>query len=130
MRSLFLTLVLAMPAAAEDWRPLDADGISAALSARVLRFDDGSMQNFFQDGRSLREAADGTRWGKWWVEQGQVCLLWPPATMPDCRTVEARRIDLRFIGPDGQVRTARHVDLQADTLAWPLAQPISRASKG
>ncbi|MFN4201928.1 MAG: hypothetical protein ACK4GM_02595 [Tabrizicola sp.] len=111
MRSLFLTLVLAMPATAEDWRPLDAAGISAALSARVLRFDDGSFQNFFQDGRSLRAAEDGTRWGKWWVEQGQVCLLWPPATMPDCQTVEARRIDLRFIGPDGQVRTARYVDL-------------------
>lgn len=111
MRALFLTLFLAMPAAAEDWRALDAAGISAALSARVLRYDDGSTQNFFLDGRSLRKAADGFRWAEWWVDGNQVCLLWPLSALPDCMMVEARRIDLRFTAPDGKVRLARHVDL-------------------
>jgi hypothetical protein len=111
MRILFLTFLLAMPAAAGEWRLLDAAGISAALSARVLRYDDGSTQNFFRDGRSLREAADGTRWGSWWVDGNRVCLLWPPSVTPDCMTVAARRIDLRFTAPDGEVRIARYVDL-------------------
>lgn len=111
MRRLVLTLCLAMPAAAEEWRPLDAAGISAALSARVLRSEDGSTQKFFRDGRSLREAADGTRWGKWWVEADRVCLLWPPAAAADCWTVEVRRIDLRFTAADGETWTARYVDL-------------------
>ncbi|WP_149589405.1 hypothetical protein [Tabrizicola flagellatus] len=111
MRILLLTLCLALPATAEEWQALDAAGISAALSARVLRYDDGSTQNFFRDGRSLREAADGTRWGSWWVDGNQVCLLWPPSVTPDCMTVAARRIDLRFTAPDGEVRIARYVDL-------------------
>lgn len=111
MRTLLLTFFLALPAAAEEWQALDAAGISAALSARVLRFDDGSTQDFFADGRSLREAADGARWGRWWVDADRVCLLWPPSAVPDCRTVEARRIDLRFTAPDGQARIARYVDL-------------------
>ena len=112
MRTLFLILMLALPVAAEEgWQPLDDAGISAALAARVLRFEDGSTQNFFQDGRSLREAADGTRWGKWWAEGGRLCQLWPPSAKPDCQSVEARRIDLRFTAPDGEVRIARYVDL-------------------
>ena len=111
MRSLVLILVLALPARAEGWRPLDDTAIAAALAARVLQFADGSTQNFFQDGRTLREGADGPRWGRWWVERDRVCLVWPPSADADCQTVELLRIDLRFTAADGQVRLARYVDL-------------------
>lgn len=111
MRLVLLCLALATPAVAEDWRALDGAGISAALAARVLQYEDGSTQNFFQDGRTLHEAGTGESWGKWWVEGGLYCSSWPPSDLPACYGVEVRGIDLRFTGPDGAVSVGRYVDL-------------------
>jgi hypothetical protein len=111
MRTAFFCLLLAAPVHAEAWRVLDDAGITAALAARVLRYEDGSTQNFFQDGRTLYEAGAGEAWGKWWVAGGQYCSTWPPSDVAACYRVEARGLDLRFIGKGGDVSVGRYQDL-------------------
>jgi hypothetical protein len=111
MRSLVLCLLLATPALAEDWTPLDDAGITAALSARVLQYQDGSTQNFFTDGRTLYQAGAGESWGKWWVESGQYCSTWPPSDVPACYRVEAKGPEVRFTGRSGDVSVGRYTDL-------------------
>jgi hypothetical protein len=111
MRSLLLCLLLATPVLAEDWRMLDDAGITSALSARVLQYQDGSTQNFFTDGRTLYEAGAGESWGKWWVEGGRYCSTWPPSDVPACYTVEAQGLEVRFAGAGGEVTVGRYVDL-------------------
>ena len=111
MRRAILCLLLVTPAWAEDWRRLEDVGITAALSARVLQYEDGATQNFFTDGRTLYEAGAGESWGKWWVEGGQYCSTWPPSDVPACYTVEAQGLDVRFTGKGGDVTVGRYVDL-------------------
>jgi hypothetical protein len=112
MRALLLTLALVTPAIAEDWRVLDDAAITEALSARVLQYEDGARQNFFQDGRTLYEAGAGESWGKWWAEGGKYCSTWPPSETPACYTVEVLGLlDLRFTGAGGDVTIGRYADL-------------------
>lgn len=111
MRSLLVCLLLSAPAFAEDWRVLDEAGISAALAARVLQYEDGSTQNFFQDGRTLYEAGAGESWGKWWVSGGQYCSTWPPSDVAACYGVEVLGLDVRFTSTGGDMSVGRYVDL-------------------
>lgn len=111
MRTLLIWLCLTVPALAEDWRTLDGPGITAALTARVLQYQDGSTQNFFQDGRTLYEAGAGESWGKWWVEGDEYCSTWPPSDVAACYRVEAQGLDVRFTGKGGDVSVGRYVDL-------------------
>lgn len=111
MRALLLSLCLAAPALAENWRVLDGPGITAALAARVLQFQDGSTQNFFQDGRTLHEAGGGVSWGKWWVEGDRYCSSWPPSDVAACYGVEVQGLDVRFTSDGGEVSLGRYVDL-------------------
>jgi hypothetical protein len=111
MRSVLLCLCLVTPAMAKDWLVLDAAGITTALSARVLQYQDGSTQNFFTDGRTLYEAGAGESWGKWWVEGGQYCSSWPPSDVAACYRVEARGLEVRFSSRGGDVSVGRYVDL-------------------
>jgi hypothetical protein len=108
---LSLSFAVPAPALAEDWRLLDDAGIKAALAARVLRYEDGSTQNFFTDGRTLYEAGAGESWGKWWVAGSKYCSTWPPSDVPACYTVEATGLDLRFTSNRGDVSVGRHEDL-------------------
>jgi hypothetical protein len=64
MRALVLLLCLPFPALADDWQVLDDADITAALSARVLGFEDGASQNVFSDGRSLYRVSSRESWGK------------------------------------------------------------------
>ena len=111
LRSVCLVLALATPVLAEDWRVLDGPGITTALAARVLQYPDGSVQNFFQDGRTLYEAGGGESWGKWWVEGGQYCSSWPPSDVAACYGVEVQGLDVRFTSNSGDVTVGRYVDL-------------------
>jgi hypothetical protein len=111
LRSAILCLVLTSPALAGDWTLLDDAGITAALSARVLGYEDGSTQNFFTDGRTLYEAGAGESWGKWWVSGGKYCSTWPPSDVAACYTVEAQGLDVRFTGTGGDVSVGSYVDL-------------------
>jgi hypothetical protein len=111
LRAAILAICLVSPVQAEDWRSLDDAGITAALSARVLRYEDGSTQNFFTDGRTLYQAGAGESWGKWWVEAGQYCSTWPPSDVAACYRVEAQGLDVRFTGTGGDVSVGRYQDL-------------------
>jgi hypothetical protein len=111
MRSLLICLLLSTPSLAEDWRTLDSAEITAALSARVLQYQDGSTQNFFTDGRTLYEAGAGESWGKWWVEGGKYCSTWPPSDVAACYSVQAQGLNVRFTGKGGDVSVGRYQDL-------------------
>ncbi len=111
MRAILLCLCLATTALGDDWRRLDDAGITAALSSRVLRYEDGSTQNFFEGGRTLYEAGAGESWGKWWVAGGQYCSTWPPSDLPACYGVDVRGLDVRFTWSGGEVSVGRYQDL-------------------
>ena len=112
LRSAVLSLLLlATPALAEDWHKLDDAGITTALAARVLKYEDGTSQNFFQDGRTLFRAVAGESWGKWWVEGGQYCSTWPPSDVPACYRVETQGLEVRFTGAGGDVSLGQYADL-------------------
>jgi hypothetical protein len=109
--ALLLPMLFAVPALAEVWRPLDDAGITAALTSRVLLYEDGSTQNFFADGRTLHEAGAGESWGKWWAAGGKYCSTWPPSDVPACYRVETQGLDVRFTGAGGEVSVGRYQDL-------------------
>jgi len=100
-------LVLPVAAAAADWRKLDGPEITAALSARVLGYPDGTLQDFFADGRTL----SGSSFGRWKVDSNRYCSIWPPSDIWTCYAVDADGLDIRFTAPDGTQSIGRYVDL-------------------
>ena len=111
MRAILICLTLATPALAEDWRVLDGPAITAALSARVLQYENGSTQNFFEGGRTLYQAGAGESWGKWWVEGDRYCSTWPPSDVAACYGVEAQGLEVRFTSGGGDISVGRYQDL-------------------
>jgi hypothetical protein len=111
MRAVLVVLCLASPVFAGDWQRLDDTGITAALSARVLQYQDGSTQTFFTDGRTLYAAGSGESSCKWWVEAGRYCSIWPPSDVPACYTVETFGPEVRFTGSGGDESVGRYQDL-------------------
>lgn len=95
-------------AAAEDWQRLEDQGITKALAARVLGYPDGTLQDFFADGRTLY----GESWGRWEVRGDVYCSQWPPSDRWDCYAVEQSGLDIRFTDDAGGTTTGRYVDLQ------------------
>ena len=94
---------------AEDWQALAGPQITAALNARVLRYDSGAEQNFFADGRSLYE--DGAaRWGQWRVQGAQYCSVWPPSDRWACYDVAQLGLTLRF-GTGAAAVIGHYIDL-------------------
>lgn len=104
--------ILALPggALAEEWRRLAGSDITAALTARVLGYPDGRLQDFFATGRTLRGNDDGY----WKVEGDLFCARFAPAESWSCYQVEAevRGLDLRFTAGDGTRIVGRYVDLR------------------
>jgi hypothetical protein len=111
LRPFLLAVCLASPTQAGEWRQLDDAGIAAALTARVLLYQDGATQNFFADGRTLYEAESGESWGKWWVEGDRYCSTWPPSDTPACYNVDANGLDIRFTDRKGTATVGRYIDL-------------------
>ena len=111
LRCAVLAMSLVSPAFAEEWQVLKDAGLTAALSARVLRYADGSTQNFFEDGRTVYEVEGGESWGKWWVEAGRYCSSWPPSDVAACYAVEVQGLDVRFTSEGGEVSVGRYQDL-------------------
>lgn len=97
-------------AAAEEWSRLDGPGIETALTARVLGFSDGTMQEFHAGGRTIA----GLNEGQWKVDGDLYCSVWPPSETWICYDVarEARGLDIRFTGEDGAATVGRYIDLQ------------------
>jgi hypothetical protein len=95
-------------ALAEGWERLDGPGITAALAARVLGYPDGTLQDFFADGRTLY----GESWGQWEVRGDRYCSVWPPSDRWACHGVDRSGLDIRFTDDAGATTVGRYVDLQ------------------
>lgn len=88
------------------WSKLSGSKLSAALASRTLGFPEGVTVGFFSDGRALK----GWEWGRWWLENEQVCVQWPDRASR-CYAVARRGIDLRFRHPEVTL-IGRYIDLQ------------------
>jgi hypothetical protein len=98
----------AVPALAEDWERLQGPEISAALTARVLGYKDGKLQDFLADGRTLY----GDSTGRWEVRGDLYCSVWLPSDRWNCYAVDRKGLDIRFTAEDGSDTVGRYVDLQ------------------
>jgi hypothetical protein len=103
--------VIFSPAFAQDWKPLNAEGIVAALSERALVYEDGARQTFRESGRTTYSVGAGDSQGSWRVEGDQYCSNWPPATTWSCYAFEwdAESGRLRFVSASGDVTVGTYV---------------------
>ncbi|MGR3502882.1 hypothetical protein [Pseudaestuariivita sp.] len=99
--------LLAVPASAEDWQPLDGPAIRDALTERTLRFPTAT-QTFYASGRTLYDAGRPS-WGYWRIEADRYCSQWPPRGEWACYAVEAAGDAVRFVAPDGSLSTGVRV---------------------
>ncbi len=110
MRGLVMMLALwpSVTAAEEAWQALTGPEIAAALTARVLQYEDGVQQDFRADGRTLYGEGD---WGAWRVQGDQYCSLWPPSDRWACYDVALRGREVRF-SDGGAPVIGSYADLQ------------------
>lgn len=109
--TLALVLILGLgpaPVLADGWARLAGDEITRALGSRVLGYPDGSLQDFFADGRTLY----GDSYGRWEVRGDRYCSQWPPSERWDCYVVDQSGLDLRFTDDAGVATIGRYADLQ------------------
>ena len=114
MRQMILMLAcLPTTALAQDWQPLGAASLKAALAARTVAYDGGATQQFNADGTTIYTTANPS-FGKWRVEGAQYCSAWPPFDHWACYTVARsdNGLDLRFTAADGSASVGRYVDLK------------------
>lgn len=108
MRSIVATLIL-LPGLAlgGDWQVLDGAAITTALTARVLAYPDGTLQDFMADGRTLY----GDQWGQWQVRGDRYCSSWPPSDRWDCHDLAASGLRVRFTSDSGAETVGHYADL-------------------
>jgi hypothetical protein len=103
-----LALWPSVVAAEEPWRGLTGPEITAALTARILQYEDGTRQDFMADGRTL--FGEGS-WGFWRVEGDEYCSVWPPSDRWACYAVAVRGHEVRF-SDGGTPAVGTYVDLK------------------
>ncbi|MEN8841933.1 MAG: hypothetical protein ABF288_12500 [Octadecabacter sp.] len=98
----FWTVLAVLPslAAADEFVTLTGDGISAALTDRVLVYAAGETQDFRASGATLYNAGQDS-WGTWAVRGDRYCSQWPPSDGWTCYEVALSGITVRFISADG-----------------------------
>ncbi len=101
MRRLAMVLILlAAPALALDWQKLDAAGITAALSGRVVVYADGARQDFNADGRTIYTKGRDS-FGHWALRGDLYCSVWPSSDVWACYGVAVQGGAVKFIAADG-----------------------------
>lgn len=103
-----IPLLLATPALAEDWKPLDGPAIRQALESRSLTYDDGTTQDFRPDGSTLYGSDS---WGTWRVDGNRYCSAWPPSDASACYDMAQDGLRLKFIAGDGSESIGTYNDL-------------------
>ena len=79
---------------------LDGAGITAALTGKVLAYDDGSTQSFKADGETVYNKGSDSI-GHWTVEAGRYCSVWPPSDHWACYDVTVEAGAISFIADSG-----------------------------
>ena len=103
MRRFALIAVLAAaPVHAETWTVLDGAGVAAALTDRVVVYDD-AKQDFRASGRTLYVFGGRDSWGYWRVEGDRYCSQWPPSDLWACYAIAVSGDRVRFIGDGDDV---------------------------
>lgn len=103
MRRLAMGLaLLAGPAMAQEWQPLDGAGITAALSGRVVVYADGARQDFKPDGQTIYTKGPASL-GHWALRGDLYCSVWPPSDVWACYGVATQGQQVKFIAADGSV---------------------------
>ena len=97
-----LIVALAMMAA-PAWA-LDDAAVLAALTGKVLAYDDGTTQSFQGDGETIFLSKDGKQSiGHWRVQAGRYCSVWPPSDHWACYDVTVAGRTIGFVADDGGV---------------------------
>jgi hypothetical protein len=111
MRCWMILVLWANPLFAGDWHKLNTEGITNALTARVLQYSNAT-QNFFADGRTLYESPMPS-WGKWRAQNDQYCSVWPPQNIWVCYDIERDEtgLHIRFVSNSGAKTTGTYIDL-------------------
>jgi hypothetical protein len=102
MRLALVLALMASPVWAGD--KLDAAGIVAALTGKVLGYADGTTQSFKADGETIFVAKDGRQSiGHWRVQADWYCSVWPPSDQWACYGVTQEGGDIAFLADDGSI---------------------------
>ena len=109
MRRFALLLFCATPVAAQDWVPLDGAGIAAALTDRVVAYEN-ARQDFRASGRTLYSFGGRDSWGYWRVEGDLYCSQWPPSDLWTCYAVEVAGDRVRFVGDGDDITAGTYAD--------------------
>ena len=100
----------ALPAAADDWRPLNGLAIAEALTGRKVIYDN-AWQDFRASGRTLYNAGADS-WGTWTTRGDQYCSQWPPSTTWACYHVDLKDDGsaVRFRGTGEDITVGRFAE--------------------
>jgi hypothetical protein len=80
--------------------------ITAALTERVVIYDDGAQQVFQADGATVFDNGRPSS-GRWAVRGDQYCSQWPPSETWACYGVEIEGDLVRFVAADGSASAGK-----------------------
>lgn len=98
MRWVLVFALLGTPAWADT--RLDGAAITAALTGKVLTFDDGASQSFNADGETIYTKGPASI-GHWQVRGDLYCSVWPPSDHWACYDVSQSGDSISFTAEDG-----------------------------
>lgn len=113
IRPMILAVLVAatpVPALTDDWQPLDAEGISDALTGRTLQYDT-AIQDFRASGKTRYTTSEDS-WGNWSTRGDQYCSQWPPSATWNCYDLSMSKDGktIRFVGAPDDVTDGRYID--------------------
>ena len=98
MRWILGLALMAGPALAEG------PDVAAALTGTTLSYGDGTYQHFGMGGETVFYGTDGKpSMGRWRVQAGQYCSVWPPSDHWACYEVKVVGQQVDFVAGDGSV---------------------------
>ncbi len=107
MRWLLVLGLMASPVWAG--KSMDDAGIVAALTGRVLGYDDATSQSFKADGETIFFSKDGKQSiGHWRVQAGRYCSVWPPSDHWACYDVTQDGATVDFVADDGSISSGHY----------------------
>ncbi|MBS9718587.1 hypothetical protein ACFFUT_05000 [Pseudohalocynthiibacter aestuariivivens] len=98
---LIFSIIWPAVALAENWEPLEAEGIKKALIDKGITYE-AATQYFYASGRTLYNAGADS-WGYWRVEEDRYCSQWPPSDLWACYDMEISGQSIRFLGEHGYI---------------------------